>query len=76
MEVARQAATWIASILQDWTVRHRDCQSNDPIDAPGLRLAELVGKVHQDIFRARRLALQNNTDFINRSRDPRPVAPL
>ena len=73
MGVARQAATWINSLLQDWSVKHRDCRSPDPTDAPGRRLAELISTYHQHIIRARRVALHNNVDFISRSRDPPAV---
>jgi hypothetical protein len=70
MGVARHAATWINSLLQDWSVKHRDCQSPDPTDSPGQRFAELIANYHVHVIRARRTALQSNLDFFNRSRDP------
>jgi hypothetical protein len=75
MGVARQTAAWINSLLQDWSVAHRDCQSPDPMQSPGRGLAELVSTYHRNIFRARRLALQQNNNFISRNRDPPPVHP-
>lgn len=74
MDVARPAATWINSLLHDWTVKHRDCRSPDPIAAPGHRFVQLIAQYHHDVIRARRIALQNNADFISRSRDPTIVA--
>jgi hypothetical protein len=70
VDAARQAATWISCLLNDWTTRHRDCRSPDPNEAPGRRLAELVSMYHSDIFKARRVALQDNIEFTNRLRDP------
>ena len=74
VDVARLAAAWISSLLQDWAVKHRDCRSPDPTEAPGSRLAELIAKYHQQVISLRRVALQNNLDFIKRSRDPPLVA--
>jgi hypothetical protein len=70
MGVARRASTWINSLLQDWSVKHRDCRSPDPNEAPGKQLSELISTYHVHVIRARRTALQNNLDFFNRSRDP------
>jgi hypothetical protein len=70
VDAARQAAAWVSCLLNDWTTRHRDCRSPDPNDSPGRRLAELIAIYHDNIFKARRAALQNNNEFINRLRDP------
>ena len=70
MGMARYSATWINALLQDWSVKHRDCRSADPNESPGKQFAELIAQYHHAIIRARRKALQNNLDFFNRSRDP------
>ena len=67
---ARRAAAWVSCLLNDWSVKHRDCRSADPNTSPGRRFAELIATYHHHIFKARREALQSNTTFTNRQRDP------